>query len=177
MSSDTIDFSLSPGSVLDTFNVASMGLPRVAGRRTAKRLKYGVNLPAMSGSYADRDAAVHGPGPGTGGVATHQFRQEPCRVESVRPWQATISSWESTWPRSVKTYVPGRTRQRPSGTWPSSGRPGRLALRPGPALVDRDGPYRPPASALAWEESTTQRDQSRREAAFNSASRISCSRC
>ncbi|GGY98231.1 hypothetical protein GCM10010385_55180 [Streptomyces geysiriensis] len=35
----------------------------------------------------------------------------------------------------------------------------------------------PPFSALTWEESTTQRDQSRRAAAFSSASKISCSRC
>lgn len=35
----------------------------------------------------------------------------------------------------------------------------------------------PPFSALAWEESTTQRDQPRRAAAFSSASRTSCSRC
>lgn len=34
-----------------------------------------------------------------------------------------------------------------------------------------------PFSALTWEESTTQREQSRREAAFSSASSTSCSRC
>ncbi len=51
-------------------------------------------------------------------------------------------------------------------------------LRAGPAPVDRrracaDAPF----SALTWEEPTTQRDRSRREAALSPASRTSCSRC
>ncbi|EFL41090.1 hypothetical protein SSRG_03894 [Streptomyces griseoflavus Tu4000] len=49
---------------------------------------------------------------------------------------------------------------------------------PCPSSVDRrrDGVL-PPFSALTWEESTTQRDQSSREAAFSSANRTSWSRC
>ncbi len=48
----------------------------------------------------------------------------------------------------------------------------------GPAPVDRRrARVLPPFSVLTWEESTIQRDQSRRAAAFSSASRTSCSRC
>lgn len=47
-----------------------------------------------------------------------------------------------------------------------------------PAPVDRRrARVDPPFRALTWEESTTQRDQSRRAAAFSWASRTSCSRC
>lgn len=53
-----------------------------------------------------------------------------------------------------------------------------VVFRACPAPVDRRGArVLPPFSALTWEESTTQRDQSRREAAFSSASRTSWSRC
>ena len=54
----------------------------------------------------------------------------------------------------------------------------QMALRAGPAPVDRRRPrVLPPFNALTWEESTTQRDPSSREAALNPASRTSCSRC
>ncbi len=54
----------------------------------------------------------------------------------------------------------------------------QMVLRAGPAPVDRRGARMdPPFNALTWEESTTHRDQSNRDAAFNSASRTSCSRC
>lgn len=54
----------------------------------------------------------------------------------------------------------------------------QMTLRAGQATVDRRwARVAPPYSALTWEESTTQRDQSSRGAAFNSASRTSCSRC
>jgi hypothetical protein len=53
-----------------------------------------------------------------------------------------------------------------------------VVFRTCPAPVDRRGTrVAPPFSALTWEESTTQRDQSSREAAFSSASRTSWSRC
>jgi hypothetical protein len=54
----------------------------------------------------------------------------------------------------------------------------QVVLRACPAPVDRRGArVDPPFNALTWDESTTQRDQSSREAAFSSASRTSCSRC
>lgn len=54
----------------------------------------------------------------------------------------------------------------------------QVMLGAGPAAVDWRGvrvdlPFR----ALTWEESTTQRDQASRAAAFSSASRTSCNRC
>lgn len=53
-----------------------------------------------------------------------------------------------------------------------------VVLRAGPPTVDRRrARLVPPFSALTCEESTTQRDQSSREAAFSSASRTSCKRC
>ncbi len=54
----------------------------------------------------------------------------------------------------------------------------QVMLGAGPSSVDwRRSALEPPFSALTWLESTTALDQSRRAAAFSSASSTSCSRC
>lgn len=53
-----------------------------------------------------------------------------------------------------------------------------VVFRAGPPTIDRGrARLAPPFSALTCEESTTQRDQSSREAALSSASSTSCKRC